>query len=85
MPTVMGPAASVLTVACMLLVVVLPGLAVGLAAGLRGWVLAGCAPLLSYGVAGLSGPWLDGLGIPYDPWSLALATGLFAVLGFGLR
>jgi hypothetical protein len=81
----MSPAAVGLTVVCMLLVVLLPGLLVGAAAGLRGWLLAGTAPLLSYAVGGLAGPWLHGLGLPFNGWTFAAATGVFVAAGLGLR
>jgi hypothetical protein len=62
------------------LVLALPGAVVALAGGLRGWPLAVSAPLLSYAVAGLSGPWASALGIR---WSVGVLLGGTAVLAGG--
>lgn len=62
-----------------------PGLAVGAAAGLRGWVVAGMAPLLSYAVGGLTGPWAAAAGLPFTPLTYAAATVVFAAIAFGVR
>ncbi|MEU0536953.1 DUF6541 family protein [Amycolatopsis tolypomycina] len=62
-----------------------PGLLIGLAAGLRGWVLAGMAPLLSYAAGGLTGPWAAAAGLPFTPLTLAGATVVFAAIAFGVR
>src|SRR4051812_5987260 len=56
------------------LVLVLPGAVVALAGGLRGWPLAVSAPLLSYAVAGLSGPWASGLGMRWSAGVLLAGT-----------
>jgi hypothetical protein len=66
-------------------VLLVPGLAVGLAAGLRGWTLAGLAPLFGYTVHGLTGPWLSGLGFAYTLWSALIATALFAAVVYAIR
>lgn len=68
---------SIASVAGYLLVLVLPGLLVGVAAGLRGWALAGLTPLLSYALLGVAGPYLDALGLPF---TLATAIGSTLVL-----
>ena len=60
------------------LVLVLPGAVVALAGGLRGWPLAVSAPLLSYAVAGLSGPWASGLGIRWSVGVLLAGTVVLA-------
>ncbi|WP_326929348.1 DUF6541 family protein [Amycolatopsis orientalis] len=73
------------SIACCLLVLGLPGLLTGAAAGLRGWLLAGLTPLLSYAIGGLAGPWTAALGLPFNAWTYALATVLFAAVAFGLR
>lgn len=44
------------TLALLLATLLLPGLATGLAAGLRGWLLLGSAPLLTYGVIAVGAP-----------------------------
>lgn len=54
------------TIAVYLLVLFAPGLLIGVLAGARGWVLAGLAPLLTYFAAGLAGPWLALIGIPFN-------------------
>jgi hypothetical protein len=56
-------------IALYVVVLALPGSVVAAAGGLRGWQLAMSAPLLSYGVAGLCGPWATALGIR---WSLGV-------------
>ena len=68
-----------------LAVLVIPGGLIGRATGLRGWALAGLAPLLSYAVTGLAGPWLAMIHVPYGPLSVAGCTLLLAGAGFGLR
>lgn len=75
---------AVLTIVVTLLVILLPGLVVGLAAGLRGWLLAAGAPLLTYAVGGLTGPWLDEAGLPFNAWTFAAATGMFAAVAAGV-
>nr|WP_225957572.1 DUF6541 family protein [Amycolatopsis lexingtonensis] len=62
-----------------------PGGVVGWAAGLRGWALAGLAPLLSYAITGLAGPWLAIAHVPYGPASVAACTLLLAAVLYGLR
>ncbi len=68
-----------------LAVLAIPGGLVGRAAGLRGWALAGLAPLLSYTVTGLAGPWLALVGVSYNPFTVAGITAVLAGMGFGLR
>ncbi|MBB5854350.1 DUF6541 family protein [Amycolatopsis umgeniensis] len=68
-----------------LAVLAIPGGLVGRAAGLRGWALAGLAPLLSYTVTGLAGPWLALAGVSYNPLTVAGVTAVLAGIGFGLR
>ncbi|WP_342663921.1 DUF6541 family protein [Amycolatopsis benzoatilytica] len=68
-----------------LLVVGVPGLLTGLAAGLRGWVLAAFAPLLSYAIGGLAGPWAAALGLPFNVWTYLAAALLFIAVAFGVR
>ncbi|WP_410587274.1 DUF6541 family protein [Amycolatopsis sp. lyj-23] len=74
-----------LCVCAAIVVIAVPGLLTGLAAGLRGWVLAGLAPLLSYAVGGLSGPWAAAAGLPFTPLTYAGSTAGFAAIAFGAR
>jgi hypothetical protein len=57
----------------------LPGLLLGLALGLRGWVLVGSAPALTVGAAGVLAAWFGLTGIPWSGVSTAL--GLLALCG----
>jgi hypothetical protein len=66
-------------------VLLVPGLAVGLTAGLRGWTLAGLAPLFGYTVHGLTGPWMAGLDIPFTIWTALAGTVLFAAVVYAIR
>ncbi|MFF0144688.1 hypothetical protein ATK36_3132 [Amycolatopsis sulphurea] len=66
-------------------VLAVPGGLIGRAAGLRGWALAGLAPLLSYAVTGLAGPWLAKAGLPYNVLTAAACTVLLAALAYGAR
>jgi hypothetical protein len=59
-------------------VLVLPGSVVAAAGGLRGWQLAMSAPLLSYAVAGLCGPWGTALGIRWSGGVLLAGTVVLA-------
>jgi hypothetical protein len=75
----------VLLVLSYLVVLWLPGGLLAAVAGLRGWTLAACAPLLTYTVAGLAGPWSDALGLR---WSMLTFLGwwvVFAAVAFGVR
>ncbi|GAB3138879.1 DUF6541 family protein [Amycolatopsis sp. NPDC004378] len=72
-------------VATYLAVLAVPGGVVGWAAGLRGWALAGLAPLLSYAITGLAGPWLAIAHVPYGPLSVAACTLLLAAVLAGAR
>lgn len=85
MPTTLSPTACALTLAIALFVLVAPGLLVGLATGLRGWLLAGAAPLLTFAVAGISGQWLGAFGVPFGWLSFIMATVVFGALGFAVR
>lgn len=68
----------------LLLVVVLavwlPGGVVGAVAGLRGWTLAACAPLLTYGVVGLAGPASSAFGVRWSTVTLVVATAIVAAV-----
>ncbi|WP_033292120.1 DUF6541 family protein [Amycolatopsis jejuensis] len=81
-PTLLSVVASI---ACCLLVLGIPGLITGAAAGLRGWLLAGLTPLVSYAIGGLAGPWASAVGLPFNAWTYALTTVIFAAVAFALR
>lgn len=66
--------AGVVLVLVYIAVLWLPGGLVGLTAGLRGWTLAAAAPVLTYGVTGLVGPWSASLGIEFSPSVFAIAA-----------
>ncbi len=67
----------------------LPGAAVGAILGFRGWALAALAPLLSYGIVTVCGPWMSRLGIAWTPGTAGLALLVVlagaAVLRWSLR
>ncbi|WP_051124804.1 DUF6541 family protein [Amycolatopsis benzoatilytica] len=75
----------VASIACCLLVLGIPGLITGALAGLRGWLLAGVTPLLSYAIGGLAGPWMHVIGLPFNVWTYLLTTAIFAAVAFGVR
>ena len=85
MPPVASAVSIALTVIIAVLVIAVPGLLVGFAAGLRGWRLAGMAPLFSYAVGGLTGPWAAALGLSFSVWTYLAGTALFAGVACGLR
>ncbi|MGI5126746.1 DUF6541 family protein [Pseudonocardia sp. CA-107938] len=62
-----------------------PGLALAAAAGLRGWLLAALAPLLTYGLVGAAAPVLPMLGIRWSPTSFGVLTALAAAVALLLR
>ncbi|MDN5858018.1 MAG: hypothetical protein L0H84_05285 [Pseudonocardia sp.] len=64
---------------------VLPGGLVAAAAGARGWRLTAAAPLLTYAIAGLTGPWTTALGIAWSPTVLVGGTLVFVVVGAAAR
>ena len=63
---------------------IVPGLALAAAAGLRGWLLAALAPLLTYGLVGAAAPVLPMLGILWTPTSFALLVVIAAVVALVL-
>jgi hypothetical protein len=67
--------------AVLLLVTVLPGLALAVAVGLRGWLLAAATPLLTYGLIGAAGSALPLVGLIWSPISFAAATLTLAAIG----
>lgn len=68
-----------------LLVLAAPGLLVGLAAGLRGWRLATGAPLFTFAVIGLGGPWTTAVGLRWSPLTFIATVAFFAVAVAGIR
>ncbi|MPY96792.1 MAG: hypothetical protein GEU97_02130 [Actinophytocola sp.] len=62
------------TVGVTLLVVFVPGLLAAAALGLRGWLLVASAPLVTYAVVGIAGPWLAIAGVPFTVTTCAPAT-----------
>lgn len=67
-------AETITTLAILLLIVVLPGLAIAAAAGLRGWLLAAAAPLLTFGLVGTAGSVLPALGLLWTPAALVVVA-----------
>ena len=57
-----------------------PGGAVALAGGLRGWTAVAVAPLLTCGLVGLAGPASSGLGLRWSVWILLGAAAVVAVV-----
>jgi hypothetical protein len=64
---------------------VVPGLALGWAFGLRGWLLAATAPLLTYGLVGAAGPTLPLLGVLWSPVTFAITAAAGTLITFGAR
>lgn len=85
MPTELSPLAVAATLLAYAAVVFLPGLLAGCAAGLRGWLLAGTAPVFSYALAGLAGPWFALVGVPFTVTTFALFTVAVAGVAWLLR
>ncbi|MDT7785709.1 MAG: hypothetical protein QOF58_4128 [Pseudonocardiales bacterium] len=71
--------------AVLLLVLMVPGLAIGLAAGLRGWLLAAGAPVLTFGVIALTGSFVPKVLGGWSPWTFALVTAVIAAVVFLVR
>jgi hypothetical protein len=68
---------SVLEVSTAMALFVLPGLLVGTALRLRGWLLIGAAPALTVGAVGVLGAWFGVLDLPWEP--LPAAGGLLVL------
>ncbi len=77
--------AQVVVCGVLLVLLVAPGLAVGLAAGLRGWAAAAAAPLLTFGVIAVSSLVVPAVLGRWSFWGLLLATAVAALLGLGVR
>lgn len=78
-------AADVGLIGAYVVALLVPGGLVGAAAGLRGWQLAAAAPLLTYAVVGLAGPWSTALGIAWSPAVPAVAAAAAALGLVALR
>ena len=62
-----------------------PGLALALAVGMRPWIAAASAPLLTYGIATVAGPFTATVGLRWGPTTLILAAVLASVLAVTFR
>lgn len=69
----------------LLLITTVPGLVLGLALGIRGWLLAAASPLLTYGLVGAAGSTLPLLGIRWSPMTLAMTTTVTAIAALAAR
>ncbi|WP_116049032.1 DUF6541 family protein [Amycolatopsis palatopharyngis] len=85
MPTELALVSFSVVTAVYAVLIVVPGLLIAALAGVRGWQLAATAPLLTYAVAGLAGPWLAVLGIPFNIASFLAVLVLLAGAAFGVR
>jgi hypothetical protein len=74
----------VAVVAVYLVVLWLPGGIVGALLGLRGWVLAAAAPVLTYFVVGVGGPLGSALHLRWSPVAAVAWTLVAAAVAFGL-
>ncbi|NKE58827.1 hypothetical protein FXN61_19240, partial [Lentzea sp. PSKA42] len=75
MPTEASLLLTMATIGTYLAVLWLPGGLAAAAAGVRGWALAASAPVFTYLIAGLAGPWLWKIGIPFNIWTFLLQHG----------
>lgn len=75
--------ADVLLVLLYAAVLLLPGLLVAIAAGLRGWTSLAVAPLLGYGIAAVVGP-MSSAGLTWGPLTLLAAATVLGLLCLGL-
>jgi hypothetical protein len=66
-------------------VLVVPGLVLALLAGLRPGTAVAVAPVLTYGVVTVSATVATYVSLPWEPWTLAVATLLAAAAVVGLR
>lgn len=70
---------------CLVLVLFGPGLLVGAAGGLRGWLLAGAAPALTYGIVGIASRLVPGVLPRWSVWLLLGAAVVAAGIVFLVR
>jgi hypothetical protein len=66
-------------------VLLVPGGALGVAAGLRGWTATAAAPLLTYALLGVAGPATSRFGIPWGPLTAAVVTVVATAVMAGVR
>lgn len=78
-------AADVGLIGLYLVLLLLPGGIVAAAGGRRGWQLVASAPLLTYAVVGLTGPWTTALGIRWSPAVMAGGVVVTAAAAAGVR
>lgn len=79
-PTEASTLLTVATIGTYLAVLWLPGGLAAAAVGLRGWALAASAPVFTYLIAGLAGPWLWKIGIPFNVWTFLVTTVVVVLL-----
>ncbi|MBN9101504.1 MULTISPECIES: DUF6541 family protein [unclassified Pseudonocardia] len=77
--------ADVGVIATYVVALLLPGGLLGVLSGLRGWTLVATAPLFTYAIAGLAGPFSSELGVKWSPLTFALATLVLCVVVGGVR
>ena len=85
MPNHAGLLLTVSTIALYLVVMWVPGGLIAAAAGLRNWALVAVSPLLTYFIAGLAGPWLAKVGIPFTPITFGICVVVVTAVFLGLR
>jgi hypothetical protein len=73
-----------MTAAVYLVVAIAPGLLVGYASGIRGWLSAAAAPVLTYGVIGVFGPLVPLIGLRWNALTLLGASLLCAAVAYGV-
>ncbi|WP_196776820.1 DUF6541 family protein [Haloechinothrix halophila] len=86
MPIALSPGVAVVVIALTIALLFVPGLLTAAALGLRGWLLAASAPLITYASVGIAGPWLAIAGIPFTVTTFVLAVLVIvaACAGIGL-
>ncbi len=72
-------------IATYVVALLLPGGLLGVLSGLRGWTLVATAPLFTYAIAGLAGPFSSHLGVKWSPLTFALATVVLCAVVGGVR
>jgi hypothetical protein len=81
--TEVSPLLTVGVIAVYLAVLFVPGGLAALAVGLRGWLVLAAAPVFTYLIAGLAGPWLWEVGVRFDVLTFLLSSVVvIAVFGF---
>lgn len=72
-------------IATYVVALLLPGGLLGVLSGLRGWTLVATAPLFTYAIAGLAGPFYSHMGVKWSPLTFALATVVLCAVVGGVR